>query len=129
MIHYVDTSAAVKLLVDEVESEALAAWLDGVDKSDHLVSSYLLHTELHCALGRQNQLSAKSVNQLLGSLDLVQLERKHLDLAAKQRWRLRSGDAIHLATASLLAADTFVTYDRELAAAASGVGITTASPS
>ncbi len=55
MIVYVDTSAAMKLLVQEAESEALAEHLERCRRvaMDTLVASLLLHTELHCAWNRR----------------------------------------------------------------------------
>src|SRR5207248_2947121 len=53
---YLDTSAAMKLLIDEAESESLAAQLDALDSADRLVSSWLLHTELHCGVGRRPEI-------------------------------------------------------------------------
>jgi len=50
-IAYLDTSAAMKLVLDEPQSEALATELSGRDDR-RLVSSWLLHTEMHCAAGR-----------------------------------------------------------------------------
>ena len=47
---YVDTSAAMKLLVEEPESEALLRELTGSTR--RLAPSWLLHTELHSAAGR-----------------------------------------------------------------------------
>jgi hypothetical protein len=45
VIHYVDTSAALKLLVEEPESADLAAALDAATRSgDRLVASMLLFT-------------------------------------------------------------------------------------
>jgi uncharacterized protein len=46
-----DTSAAMKLLVEEAESEALTAYLQSAEVSE-VVGSWLLHTELHGAANR-----------------------------------------------------------------------------
>lgn len=48
-LSYVDTSVAMKLVVDEAESGALA---EGLSAGRRLVASWLLHTELHRAAGR-----------------------------------------------------------------------------
>ena len=50
-ISYLDTSAAMKLVLDEPQSEVLTAELAGWEDR-RLVSSSLLHTEVHCAAGR-----------------------------------------------------------------------------
>ena len=51
-LSYFDTSAAMKLLTAEAESEALREGL-ARDESRTVVASWLLHTELHCAAGRR----------------------------------------------------------------------------
>jgi predicted nucleic acid-binding protein len=45
VISYLDTSAAMKLLVEEGESEALVARLESAEHDRRLVASWLLHTE------------------------------------------------------------------------------------
>ena len=123
---YLDTSAAMKLLAEEAESEALAATLG--DGGEHtLVASWLLHTELHCAAGRREGIDLASVAIVLGMLDLVDLSRGDM-IAAGGHAPLRSNDAIHLAVAVRLGVDELVTYDAELAAAATRMGILVSSP-
>lgn len=51
MIAYLDTLAAMKLLVEESESAPLAAYLAS-SPDRQLVASWLLHVELHCAANR-----------------------------------------------------------------------------
>lgn len=128
MIYYLDTSAALKLLVTEPESDALAAWLTSLDPSDHLVSSFLLYTQLHCAAQRRAALPRDSVEQLLSGVSLVRVEEEHLVLAARQGWGLRAGDAIHLATALLLPADALISYDKELLETSSTIGLQVTAP-
>lgn len=54
MIIYVDTSAALKLVVEEAESGPVAEFLtEAGQKGGRLVASMLLHTELHCAANRR----------------------------------------------------------------------------
>ncbi|MBS1673682.1 MAG: type II toxin-antitoxin system VapC family toxin [Actinobacteria bacterium] len=123
---YLDTSAAMKLLVDEAESAALAAELSG--GSYELVASWMLHTELHCAAGRNPALiPTDSVRTLLETVTLVDVTRGDL-LSAGTHTPLRAGDAIHLATALRIGADTIVTYDAELAAAGEAAGLRTTAP-
>lgn len=49
---YVDASAAMKLLFEERESEATLAYFTESPRR-RLLSSWLLHTELHCAINRR----------------------------------------------------------------------------
>jgi len=122
---YLDTSAAMKFLVEEAESQPL---VDALGEGRRLVACWLLHTELHCAAGRHPDLiDPATVDQVLESVDLVDLDRGDL-LSAGERAPLRSHDAIHLAVALRLEVDELVTYDRELAAAATSVGIDVLAP-
>ena len=123
---YLDTSAAIKLLVEEAESEALVAEL--IDSSRRLVASWLLHTELHCAAGRNPTIIlSDAIATVLDVVNLVDVTRGDL-LAAGTHAPLRSNDAIHLATALRLGVDEVVTYDDELARAAVSAGIRVVAP-
>ncbi|HQW74464.1 MAG TPA: VapC toxin family PIN domain ribonuclease, partial [Ornithinibacter sp.] len=84
MIHYVDTSAALKLLVEEAESGELAAVLDAAAHAgDRLVASMLLFTELHCAARRRGTgIPISSATTVLDGLLLVDVERSDLVAAA-----------------------------------------------
>ncbi|XAS68117.1 type II toxin-antitoxin system VapC family toxin [Micrococcaceae bacterium Sec5.7] len=128
MIVYLDTSAALKLVVEETESAALAGYLTrSAAEGNHLVASMLLYTELHCA-ARRRGLPADVINAVLGGINLVDLARSDLMYAAALPGGLRSADAIHLATAIRLQADVLVAYDQELVAAAVEAGITALAP-
>jgi uncharacterized protein len=130
MIVYVDTSAALKLAIQESESDSLAWFLTEVQNNgDILAASMLLYTELHCAAKRrQTPPSARTLNSILGSLNLDDVEREDLTYAAVMPGKLRSADAIHLATALRLNTDLLVAYDGELLAAAEDAGLNVLSP-
>ena len=126
-ISYLDTSAAMKLVLDEPQSEALTAELGGRDDRG-LVSSWLLHTELHCAAGRHPEdVYLEAVGTMLDAVSLIDLTRGDL-LAAGTHAPLRSNDAIHLAVALRVGADEIVTYDGELAERATAAGLPVLSP-
>ena len=127
MIAYLDTSAALKLLVTEPESAAVTEYLARTADLD-LVASMLLYTELHCASQRRNNIPASLVTAALRSVSLVDVTRSDFMIAAALPGRLRSADALHLATALRLEADVLVTYDVELAGAAVQAGLTVSSP-
>jgi predicted nucleic acid-binding protein len=127
LIVYVDTSAALKLVVEETESPAAAQYLSAAaDGGDRLVASMLLYTELHCA-GHRRNLPVELINIVLSGINLVDLARSDLMYAAAMPGRLRSADAIHLATAIRLQTDVLVAYDVELVAAAAEAGLNTQS--
>ncbi len=126
-ISYLDTSAAMKLVLDEPQSEALTVELAGQDDR-RLVSSYLLHAEMHCAAGRHPEdVDLEAVGTVLNSVSLIDLTRGDL-LAAGTHASLRSNDAIHLAVALRIGADEIVTYDGELADRATVAGLPVLSP-
>ena len=128
MIIYVDTSAVLKLLVEERESAIAAEYFSAAtSRNDRLVASMLLYTELHCAAPRRG-FPGELVNTLLGGINLVDLARSDLMYAAALPGRLRSADAIHLAAAIRLQADVLVAYDSELLAAAVDAGLNVLSP-
>lgn len=128
MIVYLDTSAAMKLLVEEAESTALVAYLQSEERLD-VVASWLLHTELHCAANRHpDDVDASAVGVVLDTVTLVDLTRGDLLTAGALPGRLRSSDAVHLAVALRVGADGIVTYDAELAAAAASSGLELLAP-
>lgn len=126
MIRYLDTSAALKLLIAEPDTSAL---VDALSDSNHtLVGGMLLVTELHCAADRRAALDPESVNAILDGIDLLDITRADLLRAGTSRWGLRSADAIHLAVALRAEVDQLITYDHELAVVAVGAGLQVLSP-
>lgn len=130
MIVYLDTSAVLKVLIDEPDMQVMRESFNGWQLAgDDLVSSFLLHTEMHCAAQRRGVAASEVVDTLLGAIGLIDIERAHLLAAARAPHRLRSADAIHLATALAVEADILVTYDVELAEAATREGLRAVAPS
>lgn len=131
VISYLETSAAMMLLVDESESGALTAYLlSPADGGRQVVASWLLHTELHCAANRHPEdVDLASVGSVLDTVTLVDLTRGDLLTAGTLPGRLRSNDAMHLAAALRVGVDEMITYDSELADATAAAGIAVAKPS
>jgi predicted nucleic acid-binding protein len=129
VIAYLDTSAAMKLLVEEAESVALLSYLQTSAADIELVASWLLHAELHCAANRYpDDIDADAVTVVLDAVTLVDLTRGDLLTAGALPGRLRTNDAAHLATALRLGADELISYDAELAAAARLAGLAVGQP-
>ena len=126
---YLDTSALLKLLVSQEESEALATTLRGLP--DRATSCELTIAELTRATTRAGADSA-SAALLLQQLDLLQLDRALLLRAGKlpspAGTFLRTADAIHLVAAMELGESQFLTYDRRLAQTAAERGFEVLSP-
>lgn len=126
---YLDTSAAIKLLVPETHSAALGTWL--TNRHDPILSSGLLRVELHRALHRitaETELHHHA-EQLLAGIHLRPIDAVTEHAAQLDGQHLRSLDAIHLATA--LSSDPtpiFTTYDTTLAHHATHTGLTTTTP-
>ena len=124
-LSYVDTSAAMKLVVDEAESAAL---VESLSADRRLVASWLLHTEMHSAAGRHpNEVGIDDVQDVLNAVNLADITRGDM-IAAGTFAPLHSNDAIHLAVAIRLGADEIVTYDHELTEAARTAGLSTLAP-
>jgi uncharacterized protein len=125
-----DSSALVKLVVEEPESAALDAWL-GDRPSPSPTASDLVRVEVPRAVARTDAGSTAAARALLAGLDLVPVTVDLLEFAAGLTPRsLRSLDAVHLATALSLgrALEAFVVYDDRLARAAADAGLPVVAP-
>ena len=125
---YLDSSAIVKLAVEEPESAALRRYLQ---RRRPLVSSALARTEVLRALLPQGDPAIARGRAVLALVDLVRINDKILTAAgAIEPHEVRSLDAIHLATAQRLGADLaqLVTYDDRMALAAKQLHLRTARP-
>lgn len=128
MIHYIETSAVAKLLVEEPASGRLAAHLDDVGDEHGVLSSTLLETELRRFAIRVG-LEQRAVTDLLDHFDLVEIDRSlYREAGLLPGPHLRSLDALHLAAALRVGADVLVTYDKRQAAAASVLGLPVLTP-
>ena len=125
---YLDTSAAMKLVIEEAESAELAQVLDDLAPDVVIVSSWLLHTELLCAASRRHGIDLHAVEGVLEPIVLVDVERTDLVDAPVVGRGLRSQDALHLATAVRLQADVLVSYDDEQARSARDAGMRVLAP-
>lgn len=128
---YLDTSALIKLVRREAESDALADWLE--DRAgDPLLSSAMAEVEVPRALRRSEPALLPTVPGLLQRIAICEIdEAVRATAAAYSDPHLRSLDAVHLATAQVIAGSrltAFVAYDHRLLAAASTQGLTTAQP-
>lgn len=127
---YLDSSAIVKLVVREPESEAL---YDYLAKRPERISSDLARVEVRRALRRAGVSAAflRRAEQVLNRIAMVPLDETVLQAAADvEPAEVRSLDALHLATAmSLPPLEAFVAYDERLLAGARQLGCELASPS
>lgn len=127
---YLDSSALLKLVHEEGESDALEQWLS-VRGGAPVVSSELARLEVIRACRRVDAEALPEARALLAGIDLIPITGSIIDEAADMSGiTLRSLDAIHLASAVSIGAALafFVTYDSRLDAAASAVGLSTDQP-
>lgn len=133
-VFYADSSALVKLVNEEAESDALRSYFTDAD----LVSSELVLTEIPRAVRRAiaqdptlpGDVLLNRAGELIDALALHPLDRALLAGAgALAEPALRALDAIHVASAvSLDPIEAFVTYDERQAAAARLAGLRTMAP-
>jgi predicted nucleic acid-binding protein len=125
---YLDSSALVRLVVREAESQALERHLR---ERPCRVSCGLARVEVIRAVREHGSAATGRATRLLERVSLLRLDDALLDAAAALGGaQLRSLDAIHLAAAQALGDDLaeVVTYDRRLAAAAGGLDLAVAAP-
>ena len=126
-VWYLDTSAFVKLIQAEAESDALQTWLF----KRRYASSDLLRTESIRAARRAGTEVLARCRHALGALTLVRIDAAVFESAAElDPAVLRTLDAIHLAAAHRLGDDLagIVTYDRRMTEAATWLGLEAMSP-
>jgi predicted nucleic acid-binding protein len=123
---YLDTSALVKLVRREPESDALADWLD-VRVQSPWVCSALVEIELPRALRRVDTDLPPKVPGLVARLYIYEIDDVVRAAAGQYSdLSLRSLDAIHLATADAIFGPqltAFVSYDRRQCEAADALGL------
>ena len=134
---YVDSSALIKRSVEEAESKALEAALDRyVDDDAALVASSLAWVELSRALRALLEDGQRAEEEIREAIDIALsgvAERPMTDevVGLARRigpGRLRTLDAIHVATAILMDVDVVLTYDSRLADACRHNGLTARAP-
>lgn len=126
---YLDTSAAVKLIVAERGTKALRRWLAARDGK--IASSDLLRPELLRATRTAAPEQMVQARAVLDSLVLLTLSTAMFERAAMLvPDQLGSLDSLHLAAALELGDDLegMVTYDRRLAEGAQVLGIRVVAP-
>jgi predicted nucleic acid-binding protein len=129
---YLDTSALVKLIRIEVESDALGDWLD--ERTEiRWITSALAEVELPRAIRAVAPEGLSAVPSVLARLDRFEIDAViRSTAAAYPDPALRSLDAIHLATAQTAASTApltaLVTYDSRLSEAADALGMTIVAP-
>ncbi len=127
MALYLDSSALVKLIVREPESEALRRHVAASSQ----VTSVLALVEVRRSVSRRTPAADERTTAVLARPALMPLSNAVVDRAARLRpLEVRTPDAIHLASALVLAEELegFVTYDLRQAEAAEALGLPVVAP-
>ena len=127
-VAYVDSSALVKLIVRESESDALRRYLSSAGP---LTSSILVTVEVSRAVARVAPDAGATVTSVFEGLNVLAFDaRIAARAAALDPAGLRTLDAIHLATALELRDEltAFVSYDDRLSTAAREMGLPVVAP-
>lgn len=132
---YVDSSALIKRAIREKESSALIDTVDQwVTEQSVLYSSTLAWIEVSRIVrsrldGEPPAEIVQSIENAVAGIAECRITEPVSEIARRLGpSTLRSLDAIHLATATLLGADLFCAYDKRLLVAASELGFRTISP-
>lgn len=124
---YLDTSAALKLVVDEPESAALALLLD--NEQPDLVACWLLETEMRRVAQRAEALTHAIVSEFLDGVGLYEVPASLFrEAGLLPGVDLRSLDALHLAAAIRIGVDHVVTYDARMGGSARALGLSVLAP-
>ncbi|MFT4256841.1 MAG: type II toxin-antitoxin system VapC family toxin [Pseudoxanthomonas sp.] len=120
---YLDASIALHALLPGGDVR-VRRWLEAARRDgEEVFSSTLLHLELTRVL-RREMLDPVMARPLLDRIDQVSIDDGVLRFAAAIEHHVKSLDAIHLATCSLLGAGvTVVTHDAGMVAAAQSLGL------
>jgi predicted nucleic acid-binding protein len=126
---YLDTSAALKLVVAEPETARLELWMAeraGIPR----VSSRLLRIEMLRAVTRTAPHRMSRANVVLSAIALLSIDDVAPAAEVIGDKMLRSLDAIHLSTAHEIRADlsAFVCYDKRLRDSAHALGLPVETP-
>jgi len=127
-IVYLDSSALVKLVVAEAETNPLITYLRTRPTQ---VTSRIATVEVGRAAGRQEGVAPGRALAVLDQVTLIELDEEVADRASGLApATMRSLDAIHLATAIGLRREleALITYDARLAAAAAVHGLPVVAP-
>ena len=125
---YIDSSAILKLIIREKESEAVIS----IPRA-RFITSEISRLEVTRAILRYEPKVLKSAEQVLKNLNFVKIDSQTLVQAERlpDRISIRALDAIHIAVASKMALriSSVLTYDKQMAKAAKALGFEILSPS
>ena len=120
----------MKLVIEEPESAALAAYLEGTPHVLATSRMALVEVQRAVAIANPSPDARAETERLLDSCLLVDVGDSLLRAAVRLASRdVRTLDAVHLASAHRVGADEVLAYDRRLADAARREGFSVIQPS
>jgi predicted nucleic acid-binding protein len=130
---YFDSSALIKRVVAEPESDELVDYLDRCyEAGDVLASSSLAWVEVSRAVlarVKRQEAAGQLIDDAMSGIDERPMTSEVVSVARRiEPMILRSLDALHLATAVVVDADLVVTYDDRLADACRRNALAVVSP-
>lgn len=127
-VWYVDSSALVKTVIQEPESEALLNWLG---EKENLAACDLARVEVVRAVRLSDPAAVTRARSVIATLTLIRVDDAVYEAAADlEPQALRSLDAIHLSAALSLGSDLagVVTYDERMSEGAQALGLLVEAP-
>ncbi|GAB3055234.1 type II toxin-antitoxin system VapC family toxin [Sediminivirga luteola] len=125
-IVYLDSSVALRTILDVPDRVRLQGWMDGADAD--FVSSRLLRTEVVRVL-RRDERSLAGAEPLFSRVGLFDITRETHTVAESIERHIKTLDALHLATALLIGESvTVATHDVNMKVAAERLGLDTVDP-
>lgn len=125
-IVYLDSSVALRTILDVPERERLQSWMAASDTT--YVSSRLLRTEVIRVLRREGRPMLDGA-PLLDRVGMFEVTREAHTVAESIERHVKTLDALHLATALLVGAPlTLATHDSNMKVAAQHLGLSVVDP-
>ncbi|TDC94810.1 PIN domain-containing protein [Saccharopolyspora aridisoli] len=126
---YFDSSALIKMIAPEPESQALSQWIRDRWEQPR-VTSALSKVEVLRNFRERGPAAEDLASIVVSKLETLPVQQEVLDTASELRAGLGPVDAIHLASACGIRNEpvTYVSYDPALIEAAKEAGLSTASP-
>lgn len=125
-IVYLDSSVALRMILDVPERERLQSWMQTPETT--YVSSRLLRTEVVRVLRRDGRPLADGA-PLLDRIGMFEITRETHTVAESIERHVKTLDALHLATALLIGAPaTIASHDTTMKAVAAQLGLSVTDP-